>query len=215
MKTTLFILGGKVSEGKPIAHFLLRINAAIDYYHQHNATEDIVFVVSGRWVSVTEEFSLTEAEIAKRYILELVPSVQVIKEDISVEMIGNYAFSKPLITALKPDKVLIFTSSLLYKRNLAIAERIFSNDVPYELRIITDDLLDNAILVDKETNALQLFKNLFKEVADGDDVSFRNILLYSTPYYFKNIISDEDYFNTYWDGGFDHYKNGLTERKRV
>lgn len=215
MKTVLFIHGGKSENEKPIAHFLLRLNEAIDYYSKNKADEDIIFLVSGRWTSVTEEFSLTEAEIGKRYILEAIPSARVIKEDISVELIGNYAFSKPLIAALNPDKVVIFTSELLYERNSLIAKRILSNSIKYELPIITNNLSENAILADKESQAMSLFSNLFANIADGDDSAFRDKLLYSTPYYFKNIIKDSDFFDKYWNGGFNNYKNALAERNRT
>lgn len=215
MTTVLFILGGKVADEKPIAHFLLRLDAAIDYYRQHNQDEDIIFLVSGRWTSVTESFTLTEAEVGKLHILNAIPSANIIKEDISVELIGNYAFSKPLIVGFNPNKVVIFTSELLFPRNTKIAQRIFADSFLYELPIITKDLSDNTVLVDKEVQATKLFIKLFADVADGDDEVFRSILLYKTPYYYRGIIKDKDFFDMYWDGGYEHFIHARDVRKNT
>lgn len=214
MRTVLFILGGKVAQNKPAAHFELRINAAIEYYKQHSSTEEISFVVSGRWTNVTDAFELTEAEVGKRAIISNIPEAVVYKEDISVELIGNYAFSKPIIEALKPDSVVIFTSNLLLKRNRTIGQRVFANHTLLKYEMITEELSDNEVLTTKEESAIKLFNNLFADVESGDDAAFRNILLYSTPYYFKGIVDDKEYFDTYWDGGYDRYLNALNVRNK-
>jgi hypothetical protein len=214
MTTVLLIPGGKSVDEKPIARFLLSLNAAIDYYLSNKSKDNIIFLVSGRWVSVTETFSITEAEIGKRFIHESIPNAEVVKEDISVELIGNYAFSKPLICGLKPDKVIVFTSELLHKRSILIAKRIFADSFPYEIQIITNAQSDNAILVDKEKQAMKLFRKLFINALDGDDAAFREILLYSTPYYFKGVIDDKSFFDAYWGGGFDNFINGINERRK-
>ena len=214
MTIVLLIPGGKSVDEKPIARFLLSLNAAIDYYKSNKSNDNIIFLVSGRWVSVTETFSTTEAEIGKRFILQSIPNAEVVKEDISVELIGNYAFSKPLISALNPDNVIVFTSELLHRRSTLIAKRIFSDSFPYELRIITNAQSNNAILVDKETQAMKLFQKLFKDASDGDDAAYREILLYSTPYYFKGFIEDKSFFDKYWGGGFDNFINGINERRK-
>ncbi len=213
MTTVLLIPGGKSVDEKPIDRFLLSLNAAIDYYNQNKSSENIIFVVSGRWVSVTELYSMTEAEIGKRYILESIPDAEVVKEDISVELIGNYVFSKPLIAAFNPDKVIVFTSELLYARSKMFTKRIFSDCFPCEVQIITNALSDNLVLKDKEKQALKLFEKLFEDISDGDDVAFRERLMYSTPYYFKGIIDDKSYFDKYWGGGYDNFINGINERR--
>lgn len=215
MKTVLFVLGGKVINNKPDGHYALRINAAIEYYEGHSSTEEIYFVVSGRWTNVTDAFALTEAEVGRRFILSHIPEAVVYKEDISVELIGNYAFSKPLIEAIKPDSVIVFTSNLLLKRNRTIGQRIFADHTLFKYEVITDELSDNEVLVAKEESAVKLFNNLFVGVKDGDDAKFRDILLYSTPYYFKGIVDDKDYFDSYWDGGYERYLNALNVRNNT
>lgn len=204
-KTLLFIHGGKVLDDAPTAHFLVRTRAALDYYATHKAEEEVVFLVSGRWLSATEDFIRTEAEIGKRYILQAVPDATVIKEDISVELVGNYAFSKPLIMALNPDKAVIFTTELLEERTELITKRIFASDVPYEIRYLPDTVTNRTNSSDREQHALELFMNLFAGIEDGDDAAFRNTLLYATPYYFKGIIDDKTYFDRNWKGGFENY----------
>lgn len=214
MKTILFVLGGKVTNNQLDSHFLLRTQAALDYSAAHPA-EDITFLVSGRWTSVTESYVDTEAEVAKQHILRTNPNAVVIKEDISVELIGNYAFSKPLITKLAADKVVIFTSEVNKPRNEALASRIFSSDVPYEFQVITGEHSDNGVLVHKEARAVSLFNAVFQAVPTGDDTGFRNALLYTTPYYFKGLIDDKTFFDTYWEGGFDEYIAAREVRKNV
>lgn len=215
MRTLLFVHGGVVSGDQPVAHFLLRLQAAVEYYKNHRSNEDITFLVSGRWTSVTEPFVLTEAEVGKRWILERISAAVVIKEDISVELIGNYAFSKPLIAAMKPDKAVIFSSLLLQPRNMIIAGRVFGNAIYHEIQLITDDKSDNTVLLERELHAVTLFQNLFGSIPNGDDAAFRDTLLYKTPYYFKNLIDDKTYFDTYWEGGFDHYLNSRAVRSQL
>ena len=215
MATLVFIHGGKVVDSRPIAHFLLRLEAAVDYYRTHYEQEQVLFLVSGRWTSVTEEYPLTEAEVGKRWIEERLPDAKVYKEDISVELIGNYAFSKPIIEAIAPNTVIIPTSLLLLPRSEAIARRIFHVDIRYELLVITEDLADNDVLVARESNALYLFEQLFDGIADGDDTAFRDRLLYKTPYYTKGIIDDPTFFNQYWRGGFNNYLQGREIRSKL
>lgn len=215
MKTLLLILGGKTINNLPDKHFLLRTDAAIDYYEQFNSTEEILFLVSGRWTNVTDSFELTEAEIGKQYILNRIPDAQVYKEDISVDLIGNYAFSKPIIKTLEPTKVVIFSAEFMFNRNQTIAKKIFADDISYEHVVITNDLSDNQVLVQKELLATKLFNNLSSDIEDGDDSKMRDKLLYATPYYFKGVIKDKDFFDTYWEGGYDNYLGALGVRNEV
>lgn len=214
MKTILFVLGGKVVNNAPTSHFLLRTQAAVQYCIDH-PSEAVTIVVSGRWTSVTERYVDTEAEVAKQYILTQLPEVTVVKEDISVELIGNYAFSKPLIAALSPDTVIIFTSEVNKPRNEVIAKRIFADDLPYKFNVITDEHSDNEVLVAKERDATTLFEAAFEHVEDGDDAAFRTTLLYKTPYYFKGLTDDKDFFDTYWQGGFENYISARESRKKL
>lgn len=210
MKTVLFIHGGKVLNNEPSAHFLARTMGALAYYEAHNDSEDIIFFVSGRWLNATEEYTLTEAEIGKRYIQAAVPDAVVVKEDISVELIGNYAFSKPLIQSLKPDKTVIFTTELLRERTELLLQRIFANDLPYIVEYLPDTVTDAPSTAIREVQAVELVRNLFAGIPDGDDAAFRDKLLYGTPYYFKGLIDDKTFFDTYWNGGFDAYLQSRT-----
>ena len=211
MKTILFIHGGKVENNVPSQRFRLRLDWAIQYAQDHE-NDEVIFFVSGRWGRVTDNFLKTEAEIGKEIIQENISDAAVIKEDVSVELIGNYAFSAPLLEQLKPDKVIIITSDILKRRVERLSEKIFASKFFYENQLLHDELSDNQILLDKEMNALALFEKLTANVADGDDAAVRDILLYKTPYYFKGIIDDKDFFDTYWPGGFDHYLHGMATR---
>lgn len=214
-KRVLFIHGGKVENQLPVAHFLLRLQAAVDYHATHSNDEDIVFFVSGRWTNVTDDFAVSEAEAGRRWIKSKLPAANVMTEDISVELIGNFAFSKPLVSALNPDAVIIFTSELLVPRVSLIAERIFASTFAYEVKINTTELSDNKILVERESCAAELFSDVFQNCSNGDDAHFRDTLLYSTPYYFKGTVDDKLFFDTYWRGGFEHHLNSRVVRKSL
>lgn len=211
MKTILFIHGGKVNGEVPTQRFKFRLEWAIQYAKEHTSDE-IIFFVSGRWGIVTDNFLRTEAEIGKEIILTSIPGATVIKEDISVELIGNYAFSAPLLARLSPDKVIIVTSDVLKERVEQVSQKLFADSFPYEYQLLHDELSNNEVILDKEVNARALFDKLFAGIAGGDHAAARDILLYKTPYYFKGIIDDKAFFDEYWPGGFDHYLEGIATR---
>lgn len=212
MKTVIFILGGKTDGDVPRERFALRLDWALRYHREHRGSEDITFLVSGRCGNVNDGTSITEAEVGKRHIVQSIPNARVIKEDISVDMIGNFAFSKPLIRALNPDQVIITTSSLFADRVRYLADKVFSRAFHYTFQGIDDELTGDEALIKKETYALKLLRKLIEGVDDGDDAAIREILLYKTPYYFKCAIDDKTFFDTYWEGGFDHFLSGLRVR---
>ena len=212
MTTVLFIHGGKVTDETPSQRFALRLDKAIEYYQAHRTTEEIIFLISGRWGRVTDDFMFTEAEVGKRYLLARLPEAKVLKEDISVEIVGNYAFSKPLIAHVGADKVVVYTSEVLDKRVRYLVKRIFADAFSCTFDLIEDELSGNTVLQDKEVNAMKLLEKLFADVSDGDDAGFREKILYSTPWYFKGVIDDKTFFDTYWEGGFEHYLHGIATR---
>lgn len=205
MKTLLFIHGGKVVDETPSQRLVLRLNWAIDYHNNNIEKEEIIFLISGRCGNVTEDYILTEAEIGKRYILQRIPDAIVIKEDISTETIGNYAFSKPLITSINPDKVIIITSDIMKKRIEFLANKLLGDSFNYEFHFIEDELSGNKNLLEREVKSIKMLQKLMKDIPDKDDEKTRNVLLYKTPYYFKGVIDDKAFFDQYWDGGFDDF----------
>ncbi|MFZ1250081.1 MAG: YdcF family protein [Candidatus Microsaccharimonas sp.] len=211
MKITLFVHGAKVVDNLPSNRFALRLDKAIEYYKNHQ-NDDITFFVSGRWGRSEDSFLLTEAEVGKRYIQERIPGARVLKEDISVELIGNYAFSKPLLTVTKPDVIIIYTSDINKERATIVSKRIFANDLKYSFEFLDDELSNNDIIADKELRAIELFNSLMADIKDGEDSAFRNRLLYLTPYYFKGVIDDKTFFDTYWRGGFKVFSEALSVR---
>ena len=212
MRTILFINGGKVTGETISSRFQMRLAWAVDYYRKHANDEDVVFMVSGRWDNATENYLKTESELGKEYIQQELAEAKVYKEDVSVELVGNYAFSKPLLLLLKPDKVIIVTAEFLRERTEMICRKLFSDEINYEFQFLSGDFTSNPTIIEKEANARQLFTKLFGAVSDGDDSAVREILLYKTPYYYKGLINDRDYFDMYWPGGYDHFLQGVAFR---
>lgn len=202
MRTVLMIHGGKVTEAVPSNRFAQRLNWAIDYYQQHHATEDVVFLITGRYSSATANYPLTEAEVGKRCILEQLPHARVVKEDVSLETIGNYAFSKPIILGLKADKIILLTSEVMKTRVEFIAKKVFADAFDYTFHLIKDELSTDQSLKDREADALTMAKRILDQVPDGNDAAARDMLLYHTPYYFKGIINDRAFFEKYWPRGY-------------
>jgi hypothetical protein len=202
--TVLFIPTASVNGDQPSEWLKQRLDAAVAYHTAH-PDEVCPFVVAGRWNNVSDSFEFTEAEVAKRYILFKLPEAVVLKEDISVETGGGFAFGKPLVAFFKPDKVVIFNSEVNSERNKYLAGKIFAPTWQKEFVFINDSLSQNSRARAKEPKALQMFQNLFKDVSDGDDASVREILLYKTPFYFKGIIDDMAFFDVYWPGGYSDF----------
>ena len=204
MKIVLFIPTASVIKNKPSEWLQRRLDTAIDYYNKHEK-DNLFIVVAGRWNSVDESYLLNEAEVSKRYILSKLPNSIIIKEDIAVETGGGFAFAKPLINSIKPDKVVIFNSKVNEKRNRYLAKKIFSKHWKKELIFINDTFSKNPRAIRKEPKALEMFKRLFENIKDGDDQSAREILLYKTPFYFKGVIADKGFFDKYWPGGYEDF----------
>jgi len=204
MRIVLFVPSSSVKDDQPSEWLKQRLDAAISYYQKH--LNDICsFVLAGRWSNVTDTYHLTEAEICKRYITNIIPDTLIIKEDLSVETGGNFAFAKPLIASFNPEKVVIFNSQVNAERNKYMANKIFNPVWNKEFIWIDDTFSQNPKAQQKEPKALTMFKKLFKNVTDGDDLEARQILLYKTPFYYKGIINDKDFFDKNWPGGFNDF----------
>lgn len=212
MRTILFVHGGKLHGDEPASRLALRLEWAIAYYRRHHEREDIIFFVSGRTGNVANQYALTEAEAGKRYILRQLPDVRVVKEDISVETAGNYAFSKPLVTALRPDSVVIIMSGVLKDKVTFLARTIWADAVRYRFELLDDELSGVRAIVERERKAFALTQALLSGVRAGDDAAVRDILLYRTPYYFKGVIDDKAFFDANWDGGYADFLTGLAVR---
>jgi len=202
--TVIFIPTASVIGDQPSEWLKLRLDTAIKYYQDHIA-ENCPFVVAGRWNNVIDSYELTEAEVCKRYIISKLPDATVIKEDIAVETGGGFAFAKPLIAHFNPNKVVIFNSQVFANRCRYFAQKIFDPKWTKEFIFVEDVLCQNPRAIRKEPKALAMFKKLFDRLVDGDDQSAREILLYHTPYYFKGIINDKNFFDFYWPGGFEDF----------
>ncbi len=206
MKIVLYIPTAHTENGKPSAWLQQRLDAAIDFQLQHLANQ-CVFLPSGRGPNVEDLPVIPEAEVCKRYILEKLPSAEVIKEDLCVETAGGLAFSKPILDALEPEKVVIFNSRVNGERMKFLAAKIFGPKYACEFILLDDELSKNQKAVDKEPRALEMFKKLLANVKDGDAAAARDTLLYKTPFYFKGLVDDEIFFNTFWPGGFKNKKS--------
>jgi hypothetical protein len=204
VKTVLFIPTASVKQNKPTVWLQQRLDAAINYYQEHTDT-NFCFVVAGRWNNVHESYELNEAEVCKRYLEEKLPGIKLLKEDISVETAGGFAFGKPLVASLNPDRVIIFNSKVNEARNYYFGEKIFGPVWQKSFILIEDALSQNARAQQKEPKALHMFQKLFEKIKDGDDKTIRETLLYKTPFYFKNMIDDKLFFDTYWPGGYEDF----------
>lgn len=211
MNIVLFIPTASVDGDKPTPWLKQRLDAAVDYALSHTS-DQYSFIPAGRWNNVLEQYPINEAEVCKRYILSRIPEARIYKEDISVDTAGGYAFAKPLIAALKPDKVIVFNSTVLTERNKFLAKKIFDPAWQIEFVFVFDIYSQNPRAQAKEPKALAMFQKIFAHVKDGDDQSIREILLYKTPFYYRDIINDKEFFNANWPGGFADF---VEKRKSI
>lgn len=204
MRIVLFVPTASVKKKRPTEWLAQRLDAAVKYYNNHKA-DSCYFVVAGRWNNVDESYELNEAEVSKRYLLDKIPDAIILKEDISVETGGGFAFAKPLIASLSPEKVVIFNSEVNKGRNIYFAEKIFDPEWEKEYVWIDDVFSKNPRAQAKEPKALVMFKKLFSSIKNGSDKSARETLLYKTPFYYKGIIDDKIFFDKYWPGGYEDF----------
>lgn len=204
MRKVIFIPTAAVYDNQPSEWLRQRLDNAIGYVN--NDPDVVGIVVSGRWSNATDLFEKTEAEVAKTYLIEngIDPSL-ILKEDLAVETGGNFAFSKPIIKCLSPDLVIIITSRVLEQRTRLFAKRIFGPDWEYEFIFCNDELSKNERAIHKEPKATAMFTKLLKNIKDGDDSGARDIFLYQTPFYYKGMIVDKEFFDEYWPGGFNDF----------
>lgn len=210
MDLLIFILGGKVERDRISDRFRIRLDKAIDVYKKSNQ-RDKIFLVAGRTGNINSNSYKSEAQVGMEYIQQRIPEADVIKEEVSVDMIGNFAFMKGIIMQIGPKKVVGVVPLVSKGRTDFLDKKVFGDDLEVEYYYTRDELLEDEGLVEKEESALKLVENLLKEVEDGDAANVRDILLYKTPYYFKNVVDDKEYFDKYWEGGF---KKFLEQRKQ-
>jgi hypothetical protein len=206
MKTVLYIPTAHTENGIPSPWLKQRLDMALEYFQTH-PNEECIFLPSGRGPNIEKLPPISEAEVCKRYIFGKLPSAKIIKEEFCVETAGGFAFSKPILDILKPDKVVIFNSKVIGERTKFFAYKIFGSNYFYEFIFLDDELSKNQSAIDKEPRAMVMFKNLLKGVKDGDDKTARDILLYETPFYFKGFVNDKVFFDKYWPGGFENKKS--------
>ncbi len=204
MRITLFIPTSGVENNHPTEWFAQRLDESLAYYHKHTGDE-ITFIVSGRWNKAEVEYLLPESEVGRRYIKSKIPDARVLIEDISLETGGNIAFGKPLIASTNPEEIVIFCSQVHVPRIKYLTSKIFNPKWDIKFLPVQDSLSENSRAQQKEPKALAMFQKLLDGVQDGDDKSAREIFLYHTPFYFKGIIDDQQFFDEHWPGGFEDF----------
>jgi hypothetical protein len=205
MKIVIFIPTTTVENNQPTEWFVQRLDAAVEYY-KSRIEDDLYFVISGRWNKSGEQINLSEAEVAKQYIFKKLPEAKIILEDISLELGGNMAFSKPIIAAQNPDLVALFCSQVNLARIQYLVGKIFAPLWKIEYFPVCDSLSKNPRAIAKEPKALIMFKALLDEIEIGDDEAARKVLMYNTPFYFDGLFNAKSFFDEYWPGGFEDIK---------
>lgn len=214
MKYVLLIHGAKCNGGEPTRRYIARMDEAISFAREH-VDDDIVFVTTGRWPLIEQEEMKSEARVGSEYIHNVIPEAVIFEETISVETIGNLAFSKPLIKELNPDELVIFGTELMRKRYAFLTEKVWADELAYQHILIEDEISVQNDLQAGERHALQMAQQLLKDVASGNDGAIRELLLTKTPYYVKGVIDDQEYFNQYWPGGYAAFLERIRMRNET
>lgn len=127
----IIVLGTKVNGSTPSRSLRYRLDATIDYYHQHsNAT----IIVSGGQ-GINEDNS--EASVMKTYLVDKgIPEDKIIMEDKSTSTYENLTNSKVILDALssKPYNVTIITNGFHTYRSLYIASAVGLDAYSYSAR---------------------------------------------------------------------------------
>lgn len=207
-KLLIWIPGNKVENNQPTERFRLKIEKAIEIHNQHLGKFDTIeFLVSGRWHNSTDDGYISEARIASEFIKQAIPDAIVYEEKISVDTIGNIAFSKPIIMQFKPDRIIGVGIKFHQQRMEYLIPKIFGDDIQnYKTVFVEDQVSLDTAVQERNAKALEMNKRMLANIQDGDDKAVREFMLYKTPYYFR--LTDEQnrlFFDTYWSGGFEDF----------
>jgi len=211
MDLLIWVLGGKVNGDVPSDRFRIRLDKAMEIYSK-SKVRDKVILISGRWENATGQYLKTEAQVGLEYIKAKIEKAMILKEEISLETMGNFAFSKRIMMNLRPRKVIGIASSVGKERIEFLSRKVFGNDLVVEFEFTKDEFYGEEFMTRKERAVVDLMQKLLGKIKDGDDSAIRDELLYGTPYYVKGIIDDKVYFDKYWEGGYEVFLEGIGKR---
>lgn len=200
----IFVMGAPVKEnGEPGEEFKLRLDKTLEIY----SSDKNMILIAGRVGHTLNKYPITQAECGKNYLLKKgLHENKMLMETISCETAGNFAFSGPIISKIKPDRVIVVTSEYGKQRVAYLANKILGRIAPINLECVVTVQSSNPNSKDRENKAFNMFKTLFENVVDGDYLKIIDTLLLQTPFYNKNLIKDEDFFNKYWNpGGWEDF----------
>jgi len=129
-KLLLWTIGNKVFDGKPSDRFKVKLDKLIQLYKEYESQySEIEILISGRWGNITDDGYVSEARVGSDYIKNEIPDVKIIEEKISVESMGNFAFSKQNIIDRKADMVIGLIQSFIKDRVEHINKKIFADHI--------------------------------------------------------------------------------------
>ena len=125
---------------------------------------------------------ITEALAMKNYALFLgVPENKIILEEKSRDTIGNAYFSKEIIVKKKWKNIFVVTSDFHIERAKFTFKKIFDQSFNIEyFGAKSKPSIKNTL---SEKILMQIYKNFFVNIKEGDDKSIRELMLHKHPAY--------------------------------
>jgi vancomycin permeability regulator SanA len=152
-------------------------------------------IMSGGHESFGEKYGISLAEAMKKYALKKgVPEIDIFKEELSLETVGQLIFSKIRIIDLKQFKnILIISNDYHIERIKAISRVVFNNNYLVDFEGVETSLTQEKKqeIYDRERKSEGVFKKTFDKVTLGNNEELLKILLErhlsynKTPQYFK------------------------------
>ena len=170
--------GGLIEEAKQ------RISLAVDFYKAASVGK---IIMTGK-NAPGEDLSETHAKTMERYAIDLgVPAKDILKEEISLDTVGQAFFTKRNIVLPNSwKKLLIVSSDYHMHRVKAIFTFIFNKKCVLNYAHVNTKLIDDHNVLAAQDASLAAFVKTFEGVVSGDDDGIWSALIAKHALY-KNL----------------------------
>jgi vancomycin permeability regulator SanA len=155
-----------------------------------------VLLMTGDHSEIGENYGITLAEAMKKYAIEKgIPEDKILKEEVSLETVGQLIFSRLIIDKGQFKNIYIISSDYHISRVMVISEFVFNSNYHIFFEKVATE--KNPEREKKERESERTFSETFKGVKKGDinqllEILFERHKIYNkNPEYFKKkLIKD-------------------------
>jgi hypothetical protein len=150
----------------------IRFDVGIEMFRRGYSRSGSLITI-GNYAQNFPDMPMTIAEVMKKYAIERgIPTSAIIKEENSLDTVGNAFFTKRDI--MRPQRwksLVVVTSEYHVPRVRDIFGFIYGNDYLIDVVGTQSALNDDPTIIEREKRSLEIFKNTFKGITPGDDTA--------------------------------------------